>query len=259
MTTFNFGGTELSTFGKVTSWDGLYDIPDRRGEDMIIPYRHGRAHAGKYYDSRSIIIGLTIIGTSTTDLENKIDTLKTLISLRTQRTLTVTYTNGAIRTVQASVDRVMQTVTASPLIMRASIEFTCTSAYLRSNTAIADTTTTINTSPKAMTVDNTGTVEEREAKITLTGPLDNPTITNVTSGVTMTYGGTIATAETVVIQTNSWGEYTAYYGVANVIGLVTHSGAASLMVFLPGVNTLSITDGEATTGTVRVEFFPPYL
>ena len=258
-TTFNYAGTELASFGRVTLMDEYLDFPDRRGGNMTVPYRHGTAFAAKYFDERKITIGIAVIAADADALEVALDNLRKLLSLRTERTLTMTLAGGDVRTIQASVDRAIQAQRVSPLIAKVVIEFTCSRPFWRSNTAIADNTTTINTSPKAMTVDNTGTVEERDAKITLTGPLDNPTITNVTSGVTLTYNNTIADAETVVIQTNSWGEYTAYYGVANVIGQITHSGAASLMVFLPGENTLSITDSEATTGTVKVEFFPPYL
>lgn len=258
-TTFTYGGTALSSFGRVTLMDEYLDFPVRRGANMTIPYRHGTAFAAKYYDQRTITIGIAVIAASITALETAMDTMRTLFSPRTEQTLTMTMDGGAIRTIQAAVDTPIQFQRVSPLIGRVVVEFTCSRPFWRSNTAIADNTTTINASPKAMSVNNTGSIEESDAKITLTGPLQDVTITNSTSVVTMTYTGTIPAAETVVIQTNAWGEYVATWGVVNVIGSVTHSGAASLMLFVPGNNTLAITSTTPTTGTVKVEFFPPYL
>ena len=258
-TTFNFAGTELASFGRVTLMDEYLDFPERRGSNMTIPYRHGTAFAGKFFNERKITIGIAVIAASITALETAMDTMRALFSPRTEQTLTMTMDSGAIRTIQAAVDTSIQFQRISPIIGKVVVEFTCSRPFWRSNTLIADNTTTIDASPKTVSVDNTGSVEERDAKITLTGPLEDVTLTNNTSGVTLTYTGTIPTAETVVIQTNAWGEYTAYWGVANVIGSVTHSGAASLMVFVPGVNEVIVTSTTPTTGTVKVEFFPPFL
>jgi hypothetical protein len=140
------------------------------------------------------------------------------------------------------------------------VEFVMPRPYFRLSTAIADNTTTINTSPKAMTVTNPGTIEERDPTITLTGPLLNTVITNSTVGISLTYTGTIASPRVVTISTNSYGEYVATNDLGtNVIGNVTHNGAAALMVLNPGDNTMSITDGTATTGTVKIAFNAPYL
>jgi phage-related protein len=109
-----------------------------------------------------------------------------------------------------------------------------------------------------MVVDNIGTVEERDPTITFAGPLKNIVISS-TDSVSLTYTGTLASSDTVVIKTETTGEYSAILnGVTNVIGNVTHSGTSALLVLLPGTNNLSVTT-ETTGGTVKIEFYPPFL
>lgn len=259
-TTWTFGGTDLATLGKITVIDGYLDMPQRRGGNQIIPFQHGTMHAGKYYDQRILTFGITINEADATDLEATMDELRQLIAPRTQQTLELVRDDGKEMSVQAIVDAPLQINRITNTLARVVVEFTMPRPYFRLTTAIDDNTTTINTSPKAMTVTNPGTIEEREPVITLTGPLSDTTITNTTVGVSMTYNGIIAGGEVVVISTNAYGEYTAVMdGVTNVIGNITHNGAAAFMVINPGDNTMSITDTTATTGTVQISFNAPYL
>jgi len=258
--TWTYGGTALTSFGKITVIDGYLDMPQRRGSNQIIPFQHGTMHAGKYYDQRVLAFGITITAASASALETTFDNLRKLIAPRTQQTLSLTREDSSVLTSQAIVDAPLQVNRITNTLARVVVEFVMPRPYFRLSTAISDNTTTINTSPKAMTVTNPGTIEERDATITLTGPLQNTVITNSTVGVSLTYTGTIAGGEAVVISTNTYGEYTAVKtGSVNVIGNVTHSGAAAFMVLNPGSNTLSITDGTATTGTVKVAFNAPYF
>lgn len=260
MTTWSFGGTALTTFGKVTVIDDYLDTASRRGENQIVPFRHGTVFAAKYFDERKIELGIAVYATSATALEASFDSMKRLFSPRTEQTLSMTMEDASTRTAQATVDIPMEVTRMSPTQANVVVEFTLCSPFFRGSSLIADNTTTINTSPKAMTVVNTGTAEERDAIITMVGPLANTAITNSTTGVSMTYGGTISSGGTVVIQTDSFGQYTALLGGStNVIGNITHNGSAAFMVLSAGTNTLSITDGSATTGTVKMSFYPPYL
>jgi predicted phage tail component-like protein len=257
MTTWTFGGSALTSFGRVTVIDDYLDTAERRGENIIIPFRHGRTFVQKYYDERRITIGLAINVASATVLESTLDTLKKLLSVRTQQTLAQTREDSSVRNISATVDTPMQVERFNDRFAKAILEFTCTAPYFRSNTLIADNTTTISAGTVAMNVVNTGTVEERDPVITLKGPLNNPVLTNTTNSHSLTYGGSIA--GTVTIQTSSTGEYTAVNGTTNVIGNITHSGGAALMVLDPGTNVFSITNSGGTTGSVKVSFYPPYL
>ena len=259
-TTFKYGGTSLTTFGVVTLLDDYLDIPERRGDNITVPYRHGTMFAAKYYDQRTITIGIVVTAASATALETAMDTMRTLFSLQTEQTLEMTLSSTAVRNISATVERAIQFNRLAPTIGRVVVEFVCCSPYWRLSTVITDNTTTIDATPHAMTVANPGTVEEHNATIILTGPLQNTVITNSTTGTSLTYTGTIASPRVVTISRSAYGEYTALTDLgANVIGNVTHSGSASLLVFTPGNNTLSITDSTHTSGSVRINFFAPFL
>jgi phage-related protein len=260
MSAWRFGSYDLASFGNVTQIDDYLDLPDSRGNNQVIPFRHGTRFVRKYFDERVLSFGIAVYGDTADDVEAKMETLRSVLAVRTEQTLTQYLTDGSSRTAQASVDRPLQVNRKAPNIALITVEFTLASPYMRSSSLIADNTTTINASPKAMTVTNPGTVEERDPIITLTGPLQNTVITNSTNGCVLTYTGTIASPRVVTIQTSANGDYTATTDLgASVIGTITHSGSAALMVLNAGVNTLSITDATATTGTVKISFYPPYL
>lgn len=260
MTTWKYGSTQLENFGRVTLINDYLDIPNKRGENVTVPFRHGKIWTKKYYDERVLTMGLVVVGTSASDLEGDIDTLKKLLAIGTQQTLEMTREDASKRQAPAEVTRTMAVERVSPKIAKCIVEFTLARPFFRSDTDIADNTTVIDASPHAMEVVNPGTIEERDATIILTGPLQNTVITNTTNGCTLTYTGTIASPRVVTIQTATTGQYTATTDLsANVIGNVSHSGASALMVFEPGTNTLSITDATATTGSVKVVFKAPYL
>lgn len=259
MNTWKFGGENLSDYGKVTTVDDYLDIPERRGGNLILPFRHGTLHTKKFYDERKITFGIAIIASSAQDLEETIDDLKALLAPRKTQTLEMTMEDSSVRTAKASVDSPLQINRFSAKIARAVVEFTLCEPFWRDKNDIEDNTTTINASPKAMTVTNPGTVEERDPTIILTGPLKNIVITNSTNGCVLTYGATINNGDTVTIKTVD-GEYKATLtGGTNVIGNITHSPESALFVLDVGENTLSVTDDTHTTGTVQITFKAPYL
>lgn len=260
MTTWIFGGTALSSFGKVTLINDYLDFVERRGENIIVPYQHGRVFVEKYFDERKLSFGIAVVGTSASDLETKMDTMRALFAPRTQQTLAMTREDTTVRNAQATVDKALGVERLSDKIARVVVDFTMPSPFFRLSTAIADNTTTINANPTAMVFSNPGTVEERNPTITLTGPLSNTVITNSTNGCVLTYTGTIASPRVVTITTNSQGEYIATNDLGtNVIGNITHSGSAALMVLNVGSNTLSIADDTHTTGAVKISFYAPFL
>jgi hypothetical protein len=258
-TTWSYGGTTLATYGKVTKIDEYINVPERRGENILIPFRHGKTFAQKFYDERVIVFAIVINAASAIALESTVDSLKAKLSPVTLQTLSHTMADGTIRTIPAIVDNVFEVERIANWLAKYVITFSCPSPIFRLSTAIADNTTTINTSPKAMTVTNPGTIEEREPTILLTGPLTNPVITNSTNGAILTYTGVISAGHTVTIGTSNGEPYATHSVSGDVIGNVSHSGASALMVFGAGNNTLSITSDVATTGTVKASFYAPYL
>lgn len=257
---WSFDGTALSDFGIVVVMDEFFDIPARRGDNLLIPYRHGKVFSKKFYDSRILSLGLTLEHDSLTNLETTYDDLKRLLSGRTEKILQVEMDGGQTRTARASVDRVLGSNLLGAALSKIVIDFVLADPFFRS-TSLTSEEVEIDTSPKDFDLENAGTVEERDPTITLTGPLENTRIENTTNGVILQYNGVIADGEVVVIATDpATGNYTALLdGVTNVIGNVAHSGDTALLVLETGVNELVITDDEATTGTITFDFYPPYL
>jgi len=259
MTTVTFNGTNLSTFGNVTMLDDYLDIPERRGQNQVIPFRDGAVFAEKYFNERSIIVGIAVLSSTLATLETTMGTMRALFAPSTQKTLSFTYEDTTTRTAQATVDKPIQVKRMGTTAARVVVEFTLPDPLFRLSTAIADNTTTINANPTAMVVTNPGTAIERNPTIILTGPLQNTVITNSTNGAILTYTGTIASPRIVTISTVN-GEYVATDDLAaNKIGNISHSGAASLLPLDVGTNNLSIADSTATTGTVKVSFYAPFV
>ncbi len=260
MTTWTYGGTALTSFGKVTLINDYLDTAQRRGDNQLVPFRHGNVYVEKYYGERSLTFGMVITAATATALETTFDNMRKLFAVRTEQVLAQTMEDATVRNIYATVNSPMQVQRITSTIARVVVEFVAAKPFFRLSTAIADNTTTIDADPKAMVVANPGTIEERDATIILTGPLSNTVITNSTNGCTLTYTGTIASPRVVTISTSATGEYVATTDLgASVIGNITHTGASALMVFNTGNNTLSIADDTATTGTVKVTFNAPYL
>lgn len=265
MTQWKFGGTDegdtdLATFGKVTLIDDYLDMADSRGSNIEIPFRHGSVHTQKYFSERVMTFGIVVIGDDAADLESQLDDMRQLFAPRIQQALSNIREDTSTRNAVACVEKSMNVKRLSDRLARVTVEFTLAEPFFRAASEIADNTTTIDASPKAMEFDNPGTVDERNPTIVLTGPLENTVITNSTNGCVLTYTGVIASPRVVTIETNETGEYIATDDLGtNVIGNVSHSGAPALMVVEVGTNTFSIADDEATTGTVQITFKAPYM
>jgi len=260
MTTWKFGNYDLSSFGVVTLMDDHLDIPDTRGSDQVIPYQHGAIFVQKYFESRTLLFGITITGETIAIMEGLIEALKRLVAPRSQQTLTKVLLDSTTQTVLAVAESALNPTRPAPHVTKLTLELTLARPFFRGSSLIPDNTTTINASPKAMTVNNPGSMEELDPIITLTGPLTNVTITNSTNGASLTYTGVIDAAEVVTIQTATTGEYTATHSVdGNVIGNVSHAGSPALLPLNIMDNVLSITSSVTTTGTVKVSFYPPYV
>jgi hypothetical protein len=261
-TTYKFGGTALTTFGKVTLINDNLDIADRRGSNLVIPFSDGELFVPKFYGARTITFGIAMTAASATALEALFDTLHTLISPRTEQTLEMTLEDASVRNISATVNKRIDVNRITNTLARITIQFDCASPFWRLSTAIADNSTVINSSPKAMTVTNPGSVYEASPAIVIHGAFTAITITNSTNGASLTYTGAIGTAETVTIGVLNKEYYaTLSTGSASVIGNVSHSGGKGMLFPInAGANTLAITStGRDANSTVKITFNAPYL
>lgn len=258
MSSWSFRGTTLDSLGYVTQVADSLMMPERRGGNVLIPFMNGRVHVEKQYEQRSMMLGLEVVESTRAALEAKMDTVKALLGRRSLGTLSQTLEDLSVRSCQAEYTGDLSLTPVSPLSVRMVLEFVMPDPFFRGATLISNTTV-INVSPKTYTITNTGTAEESNPTIVLTGPLQNVVITNVTNGSVLTYTGTIASPRVVTI-VRSGLDYAVTDDLgANLIGSVSHSGGAAFFVLDAGANSLSVVDATHTTGSVKVEFFPPYL
>lgn len=260
MSSWSYRGTSLDTLGIVTLVSDSFKLPSRRGGNKLIPYRHGRAFVEKYFEQRSMTLGLELVEPSIEDLEAKIDTVKALFGGRSLYALEQILESADVRSAMAELSGDLNPARISSVSARMVLDFTMPDPFFYSDTLTTDTTI-IDSSPKTYTINNPGTAEKLNPKVVLTGPLSSPMITNTTNGISLQYNGVISAGHNVTIDIDpDTDEFTAVTDLAvNVIGNIEHSGSAALMVLDAGDNDLSVTDGTHTTGTVKIEFYAPYL
>jgi hypothetical protein len=110
--------------------------------------------------------------------------------------------------------------------------------------------------PATLSVTNPGTVVAEKVSLDILGPLISPTISNLTNGTSVTVAVTVASTKHLLIDT---GAFTALNDGANVVGAVSHTGAAPFLTLSPGVNVLQITGSGATgSSLVSVSLAAPY-
>ena len=213
----------------------------------------------KYFDQRVLSLGLEIVEGSISDLETAIDAVKALLGGRDLGVLEETMEDSSVRTGMAELSNDLSVARISPISVKMILEFTMPDPFFYSDTQVSDTTV-INVSPKTYTINNTGTVEKCNPSIVLAGPLNNPEITNTSNNISVKYNGIIALGHSVTIDLNpETDEYRAVTDLGvNVIGNITHDGDAAYMVLNSGSNAISVTDDTHSTGTVTIEFYPPY-
>lgn len=254
---WTFGGTALSTFGVLRELNDYMDMPERRGDNIIIPFRHGRTHVNKYFDERKITLGFSIVSSTATAQDTIFDNMRKLFVPGSQQVLAQTREDSSVRNAYAVVEKPLQVERVNQVFAQIVVEFTLAEPFFRSNTSSTDNTTTISTTDTTMTVENIGTIAEYNPTILLTGPLSNVTI-STTDSISLTYTGTIAGGATVTIGTLNGEFYATHSGSGNVIGNLSHAGSPALLVLQSGTNTLSVTT-TTTGGSAKISFYPPFF
>ena len=113
-----FGTTALDSFGPVTELENYLDTPERRGDNILVPYKPGRVHTPKYFDQRVMSFGIVMQGATIGILEDNFDTFKKELGVTGQQTLTAYFNNGSVRNVQAEFTNTMSVSRPFPTVAR---------------------------------------------------------------------------------------------------------------------------------------------
>lgn len=252
---WSFGGIDLSLAGamNVVDLSDALGMPPVRGDNPEVPLREGRFHTEKMFDQRVITLGMYLVERSVIDLEARLQELKLLLGKRTRQTLQRTLADGSVRDVEAEVMK-FDPKLDSPVSAKMTVDFLLAEPFFRSTAQVNDLQV-VDASPLLYTLGNGGNAVDRSAIITLTGPLNYPKLTNTTSGVWVGYNDVIGLNNVVVIDSS---KFTCLLGSTNRLDKLVHSGDAYFMAIAPGTNNMKL-ETLTTGGSVKIQFYPPYL
>ena len=253
--TWNFNGFALSSRGK---WDvesvieGI-GIPKFRGNDLQVPFQHGKRWIKKRFDSRKIVFSMWIKGSDRADLDANIDTFLTAIGRPGLHTLSRTLRSGETRLAQAELCSEIHFVRKNPGYAKFALELELADPFFYGTAKTTDAKV-VDATPFIWTHVNTGSAPATQMVITLAGPLSNPVLRNMNNGIWIQYLGTILSGESVVLNTKY---FTCQQGEDNMISIVKHGGDAYWMILDAGNNSMTL-ETDTTGGSVTLAYYPAF-
>lgn len=268
-------GTPLATPAwEVEDLSPLWDAPEIRGGDLVVPYRRGvipfrRNPAGKPVD-----LPLAIFGDADPDgaehatprvgLQLNRDTFMRDVwrppqvgTIDGTRTLRYHLPDGSVRSGPCTVSGGLRPTPVGPSTLRVSLALNLTDGGLRDEDPVDVTSDPVGAGlDDLLVVPNPGTDYQDRIVYTLTGSASSVRIINqtVSEDVWLEIGADLASGD-VELDT---GTFTATRGgTLNVVGTVSHSGFERWLPLIPGDNALRIepTGGTATLQAVHNPFY----
>ncbi len=253
---WTFNGVSLSSRGK---WDveavieGI-GIPKFRGNDLRVPFQHGNRWIKKRFDSRKIVFSMWIKGADRADLDQNIDAFLTAIGTPGLHTLVRTLRSGETRLAQAELCSEIHFARKNPGYAKFALELELPDPFFYALSKATDVRA-ISSSPFVWTHANAGSAPATAMVITLDGPLSNPVLKNRNNGIWIQYVGTIASGQSVVLDTK---HFTCLQGEDNMISIVKHGGDAYWMILDAGSNSMEL-ETDVIGGKITLSYYPAYF
>jgi hypothetical protein len=262
-------GVPLDTAAwEVTDLSPLWDLPDVRGDDAVVPYRRGvvpfrRSWGGKRVDLPFNLYGShDSEGNPATDLRAQLWVNRSELIRDVLRPLQVGTATGdrLIRYHAPDGSQIsgpgkliggLRPQPAGPTALRGSLTLILTEGGLRDETEVDVTSDEVEASGSDdFTVPNPGEDYQDVLRLDLTGTATSVTLTNLTADaagdVFWEFGGPFDAG--VAVDT---GNFSAVRDSVSVVGLVTFGGFERWLPLVPGDNVVRI---EPLGGTVTVRF-----
>lgn len=272
-----FGGTtpptgsyDLSSYATVvTNLGGFDDLPALRGANPALTGLHGAQFLAKLFDSRKPAAGLLVLPTaadgSTHGSGDKVgaranlDALYAILGKRRElQVLSRLMPDGSTRWGMAEVWSVagfQSQVGGRVFALLATWEMPDPMWY---GEAVVDSSRTVSSSPTTFSLSNAGTQPTRRLLFDFLGPINNPKITNTTTGYWIELPGvSVAGTKHLIIDPYA---FTALNDGIDVAGAIAHAGGPELLLFDGGSNSLTVT-GSGLSGATRLTttVYPAYL
>ena len=265
MTTANsswsYRGVNLSNYAYAVKATGAPEqVPERRGENLLIPGAPGRTYVSKVFDERRLTLAMFVDAQGTaggtrsgSQLWTNLTTLKNLFATEGLGTLVHVNAAGGTLTAQAEVANVVEFEPEGPWHYNVAVEFVFADPYWY-GAATTEGPDNVTASPGTVTLVNPGSARADGATITVVGAITNPKLTIGSTYVQ--YSGTVSAGATLVMDV---GNYTATLGTVDVTSSVTHSGDARWLPVPAGTSSMVVTGSGISTATVAVSFATPYI
>ena len=253
---WTFNGFSLSERGKwdvETAIEGI-GIPKFRGNDLRVPFQHGNRWIKKRFDSRKVVLSMWIKGADRANLDENIDAFLTAIGNPGLHTLVRTMRSGETRLAQAELCSEIHFVRKNPGYAKFALELELPDPFFYALSKTTDVRA-ISSSPFTWTHLNVGSAPATSMVITMEGPLSNPILRNRNNGIWIQYVGTIASGQSVVLDTK---HFTCLQGEDNMISIVKHGGDAYWMILDAGSNSMEL-ETDVIGGKITLSYYPAYF
>lgn len=252
----------------ITSRTGRHTVPGFRGDDITVPGVSGKTFvANKPLDTGLYTLTMIILGihpdgtvphpTAQRDVfqDNYETILRACLSSSAPVTLYSWQPDGTVRTTTATLIGNSPDPTLNVGGRRAEVSFVFTILPgmwkdFNSTTVTGTASASWSNQALALTKLANGTAPIEDSVITVTGPITNPVVSNVVTGTSVTYTGTVPAGQTWVIDCGAW---TSKVNGASVLSATTHSGHARFVVIGPGPTdtgpTINLSGSGTTTAT----------
>jgi hypothetical protein len=257
---WEYDGVDLTRYGyNVRLLGAPLSTPPRRGENLVIPHKSGRAWVAKALDERVQTLAMWVIdepasggvGSEANMLAN-LDVLRGLFARPGQHTLKHQF--GTV-TRLATVEVVRQ-VEFAPKVFNAAyvfmVEFLMADPLWYAENSVSFGPTNITMDPQNFTVINNGTYRAEKAVYTLEGTFDTPTLTLYDHS--LTYHGPVTSGNPLVIDC---AQYKARIGSQDVSGNISHTGGVVWLPIPPGPWSIECT--HATGMRISASFREAYI
>jgi hypothetical protein len=261
--TWEYDGVDLTTLAyNVRLLGAPLDVPNRRGDNVIVGGRSGRLYVPKQFDQRKVTLAMFVRDTHPTSggsgseaqLLANLDALRGLFARDGQHTLKHTM-GGVTRVAKAEVASAIEFQPRGPNLYAFVVEFVLADPLWYGESSVIIGPHGVSFTPYNIGVNNHGTYKAEKVVITVTGEMTNPRFT--VGQIWVQYNGTVAGGETLIIDGGDW---KAEKNEVDATKDISHDGAIRWLELPVGISTLTVTGTVGSpTPTVKVEFTPAYI
>jgi hypothetical protein len=208
-------GVSLASYAFMTTdVSGLMRVPERRGDNVVVPNRHGRIRTvGKRFDSNEVTIPLWIVGADPVtgslppaeELDEFFARRDQLLQLLYSDPLLLAYTRPDGHTVQARgevVDVLDFTRRFAEPLAKVSVAIELYDAFWEDEDTVSQDVSGATGTVTTLTEFEGGTAPISDLIITFVGPCNNPMLTHGARWVR--YNGVVAAGRQLTINTGTW-------------------------------------------------------